>query len=33
MYLSIDPRTNNDPQTNGDLWIVPMVGDRTHRCF
>ena len=27
LYLSIDP------QTNGDLWVVPMVGDRTPSVF
>jgi Tol biopolymer transport system component len=27
LYLS------NDPQTNADLWVVPMVGDRTPSVF
>ena len=27
LYFSIDP------QTNGDLWVVPMVGDRTPSVF
>jgi Tol biopolymer transport system component len=24
---------SNDPQSNGDLWVVPMVGDRTPAVF
>ena len=34
LYINNDPQRNtNDPQTNTDLWVLPMAGNRTPSVF